>query len=131
MAIPRRAVAGGTVVAILVLGLACGGSGTGPNPPPTAITIDLIPDLFDPADAVIAAGGTVTWQWTADPDGHDVTSYAVGGSATFPSIPAFVGVQMVQTIIPAAGTYYFRCSIHSPTPVGGVCTGMCGKITAE
>ena len=125
----RRLSIGGVVLAGLV---ACGGDGgTGnTNPPPNAITINLVSSptpAFSPAVDTIAAGGTVTRQWDAGL--HDVTSFSVSGSPTFPDVPSHTGVQAPQTIIPVAGTYHFFCTNHATQACAA--GAMCGVIVAE
>ena len=119
------------VAAGLVTAAACGSKGgpSGPpNPPPTAITINLDGSgvgVFSPAVDTLALGGTVTWQWDAST--HDVTSYGAPG---FPSLASHTGSQAPQTIFPVAGTYKFVCTNHG-TSDGTTCSGMCGRVVVK
>jgi plastocyanin len=123
----RRIVLSGLALCALA---ACGDDSNGStNPPPSAITINLVSSpapAFDPAVDTIAIGGIVTWQWDAGT--HDVTSFSVSGSPTFPDEASHTGVQAPQTIMPVAGTYHFFCTNH-----GGITCSpgdMCGTIVA-
>jgi plastocyanin len=119
---------GGAALALLA---ACGSDSNGnSNPPPSAITINLVSTptpAFQPAVDTIAAGGTVTWQW--DMGMHDVTSYSMAGSPTFPDIASHTGVQTQQTILTVAGTYHFFCTSHATQACGP--GAMCGVIVAQ
>jgi plastocyanin len=124
-----RITMGGAALALLA---ACGGSDSNGNssPPPNAITINLVSTpapAFQPAVDTIAAGGTVTWQW--DMGMHDVTSFSVSGSPTFPDIASHTGVQTQQTVLPVAGTYHFFCTNHATQGCGAGM--MCGVIVAQ
>ncbi len=116
----------------LLASLACSGGDSNGNsgPPPTAITINLVSSplpAFQPAVDTIAVGGTVTWQWDAGL--HDVTSFSVAGSPTFPDVPDHTGVQAPQTTIGVAGTYHFFCSNHGTQACAP--GDMCGVIVAQ
>lgn len=125
-----RLIIGGAALALLG---ACSSndSNGNSNPPPTAITINLVSSpvpAFQPAVDTIAVGGTVTWQWDAGL--HDVTSFSVAGSPTFTDVPDHTGPPPVppQTVLAAAGTYHFFCSNHGTN----LCSpgDMCGVIVA-
>jgi plastocyanin len=125
----NRSRAAGVLLAALA---ACGGSDSNGNshPPPNSITINLVSapsPAFQPAVDTIAAGGTVTWQWDAGL--HDVTSFSVAGSPTFPDVASHSGVQTQQTMLAVAGTYHFFCTNHASQ----ACTAgdMCGVIVAQ
>jgi len=120
----------GLLAAGLLTAAACGSKGgpSGPpNPPPTAVTINLVGTgvpAFNPAEDTLAVGGTVTWQWDAST--HDVTST---GDPSFISIASHTGAQAPQTIFPNAGTYRFFCSNHGTSTTTGC--GMCGKLVVK
>jgi len=123
-----------TIGGALLLAVACsGGDSTGNSgPPPTAITINLVSSplpAFQPAVDTIAVGGTVTWQWDAGL--HDVTSFSISGSPTFPDVPDYTGPPPTppQTTLSAAGTYHFFCSNHATQACAP--TDMCGVIVAQ
>lgn len=123
-----KVVTGGILLAVFT---ACGDDSNGsPNPPPSAITINLVSSpapAFSPVVDTIAVGGIVTWQWDAGT--HDVTSFSLSGSPTFPDEASHTGVQAPQTIMPVAGTYHFYCTNHGSIlcPAGS----MCGTIVAR
>jgi plastocyanin len=79
---------------------------------------------WSPKTTRIAPGGTI--QWKAMSNSHTVTAY--GGNWHFNhSLPLGSTVSHRFT---QAGTYLFRCRIHSSL-VNGHCEGMCGKIEVE
>ena len=120
-----------SVLPLLPLMVACSGyeapTGTSNTPPPPtgnpvqAATIQVQDNLYSPSTVLIAAGGTVTWNWIGD--GHSVTS---AGS------PSFVGVTLKSApftlgpvVFALAGTYSFYCTAHGVpgTYGGGTMTG--------
>ena len=115
------------VALILVLG-GCGGGGytTGvnpppppPSPPPAPNTITIAGTSFNPATLTVSAGTTVTWNFQTGP--HNVTfEDGVDNSDNQSS-----GTHTRQ--FGTAGTYRFRCTIHSDN----FTTGMVGSITVQ
>src|SRR5262245_23311699 len=119
------------LLAAVVLG--CGGYSTetgevtynppppGGNPQPSA-TIQVLDNFYSPATVLIAAGGTVTWNWGGS--GHSVTS---SGSPSFsPTAPISNAPHTLGPVTFAtAGTYEFYCTAHgvSGTYGGGQMTG--------
>jgi len=102
-------------------GDAGGNTGPAPNPPPMAVTVTTAtapPPIFIPAIIRVAVGGTVTWQNTSPPGAHhNVTS----ATSVFQS-PDFDPGQSFQVVFPQAGTFPYRCTIH---------TGMTGTVIVE
>lgn len=91
---------------------------------PNAITIQVINSRFNPAVDTVAAGGTVTWDWVAGSQQHNVVST---GSPGFTSEPAtypadstvFDGPHSHQFQFNGAGTYRYYCTDHG-TPTSGM-----------
>ena len=86
------------------------------------------PDLFG-SEAVdtIAAGGTVTWQWSGQP--HNVTPFentAFTASGTH-GTPFTFGPVTFST----PGTYRYRCTIHSQVIPSFGLVGMRGRIVVR
>jgi adhesin/invasin len=75
---------------------------------------------FNPFDAPVNAGGTVTWTWTGSAN-HNVT-WVSGGFAN--SSTQSTGTH--QVTFPSAGTFSYYCTLHG-TPT----TGMRGTVTVQ
>lgn len=113
------------VASLLLSAAACGGStptgtsNTPPDPggtPAQAATIQLQDNYYSPSTVLIAAGGTVTWDWVGS--GHSVTS---DGSPSFtPNAPvSFAPHTLGPVVFASAGTYSFHCSVHGVPGVYG------------
>ena len=97
-----------TALLVTVLLLAgCGAVAAGmtdePGPPVTTSTVQVVDNDFEPPDAEITAGDTLTWQWEGDSD-HNV----VGDGFESP-------VQRDGTFehtFSEPGTYAYRCTLH-------------------
>ncbi len=91
---------------------------------PTAVTVQLVNTLqFQPRDIIIAAGGTVTWNWPAT----GVTTHNVTPDATEPftsGVPT-TGPFSWGHIFTTPGTYMYYCVVHGLP--GGL--GMAGTVT--
>ena len=88
---------------------------------PNAVGVQVKDNSFDPASASIAAGGTVTWQWTGTAQ-HDVTWVTQSGTSNSP-------LQATGTYtrnFSAAGTYDYFCSVH-----GTATSGMRGSVAVQ
>ena len=95
-------------------------TGNVPDPPtgtpaPTA-NVEVRNGYFNPANPLIAVGGTVTWTWIDS--GHSVTSF---GSPSFsPNAPISNKPHTLGPVVfPTAGTYTFYCSAHATPRVYG------------
>ena len=95
-----------------------GGNGGGNQAPPTQRTVNLEAASFNPSDATVAVGGTVTWQddsgvaHTITPRNHTQwTRVVTTGSG-----------QALQVTFPTAGTFGYDCEFHS---------GMSGQIRVQ
>ena len=86
----------------------------------SAAAVSVQDNVFNPANATLNAGGTVTWTWTGS-NPHDVTWVAGGftNSSTQTS-----GTHDVT--FPSAGTFSYYCTVHG-TPT----TGMRGTVTVQ
>jgi plastocyanin len=85
-----------------------------------AAGVSVQDNVFNPANATLNAGGTVTWTWTGS-NPHDVTWVAGGftNSSTQTS-----GTHDVT--FPSTGTFSYYCTVHG-TPT----TGMRGTVTVQ
>lgn len=90
----------------------------------TATTADAAVSVqdnsFNPFNATLAAGGTVTWTWTGS-NPHNIT-WVSGGFSNAATRTS--GTH--QVTFPAAGTFTYYCDIHG-TPT----TGMRGTVTVQ
>jgi plastocyanin len=86
---------------------------------PTPSTITVNSNFFAPAHDTIQAGGAVKWSWLDGP--HNVTQST--GPTTFqPSPDLSAGATYGPLVLTVAGTYTYRCTIHS---------GMNGTIVVQ
>lgn len=76
---------------------------------------------WSPSVARVAHGATI--EWLAVTNHHHISAY--GGNWTYNRVLA--NGAHVDRRFASAGTFLFRCTIHSSL-VNGVCQGMCGKI---
>jgi plastocyanin len=109
------------------------GSQTSNTPPPPtgtpaqAVTVEVRSNYYNPSNPLIAAGGTVTWDWIDS--GHSVTS---DGTPSFaPNAPVSNAPHTLGPIIFATvGTYSFHCTIHGVAGVYGSGT-MTGAVFVQ
>jgi plastocyanin len=80
--------------------------------PAAAVTIDLGPTTFDPADATVAVGDTVSWKWGGGVP-HDVEGE--GFKSKMQKEGSF------SHTFGEAGTFEYRCNVH-PTTMKGTIT---------
>jgi plastocyanin len=115
------------VAAILLLAAGCssdgpttpgGGGGGGGTPPPNQRTVNIVGTSFDPSNATVAVGGTVTWN---DQSGfpHDITPV---NHTAWTAVNTTGSGQALQVTFPTAGTYNYGCTLHS---------GMNGSIVVQ
>jgi plastocyanin len=83
---------------------------------PTQATINLAAQTFSPANATIAAGGTVTWSWAGDMV-HNIVS---DGPQSFPGHPEFQTEGTYAFTFTQPGTYNFHCEVHPNTMRGTI-----------
>lgn len=91
---------------------------------PTALTVQVMNDFFQPRDVIIAAGGTVTWDWVPTAVNHNVMPDA---SEPVRSGDPTNGPNTYQFTFSTPGTYMYYCVVHGAP--GGV--GMAGTVTVQ
>lgn len=108
------------LVAAIVLGCSSDG-GTGPcGSGGTATSVGVCDNFFAPASSPITPGASITWTWRGG-NTHNVTFQdGQGSSATQTS-----GTH--SRTFPGAGTFRYRCTIHS----SDFNSGMVGSVTAQ
>ena len=79
---------------------------------------------WSPTSVRVARGTTVRWRGVTQL--HNVTAY--GGNWSF-SRPLPAG-SVVRLRFRVAGTFLFRCTLHS-TLTNGTCSGMCGRVVVR
>jgi plastocyanin len=89
--------------------------GSGGSGPSTA-TVTTVDRTFSPRTVAIAAGGAVTWQFTAT---HNVT---FGGATPTGGNIGNTSSGSVSRTFPTAGTYNYECTLHS---------NMTGTVTVQ
>ena len=108
------------VGAVLMFALGCGGGGSATQAPGGATPAAAVPTCggsagtpvaaadiaFNPNSVTVAAGATVTWT-NGDQVPHTVTFN--GG----PDCGQFAAGSTVTATFPAAGTFTYKCTIHS------------------
>jgi plastocyanin len=113
--------------AALMLALACGGSSAGTNPPPPpppgppppptpTNQVDVNDNTYNPANATVSPGATVTWTW------RGVNEHSV----TFDDGLQSSGIQRAgvhNRNFAAAGTFRYSCRVHG--------AGMSGSIVVQ
>jgi plastocyanin len=95
---------------LLSLMTACGGSSSKPGPaaappPNLGATVTLKDIAFNPGTVTIRSAQSVWWRWEDGSVPHNVTA------DTFQSLTQEHGTY--SHTFPAAGTYLYRCTIHS------------------
>jgi plastocyanin len=123
----RRMCSSLVLVAFLILTVvaATGAVAKGRQTPTRATkTVKGIVSHWSPATVRISTGDTIKWKAVSGT--HTITAY--GNNWTFNHGLATGQVQHRR--FSHAGTFKFRCTIHS-TLTNGVCTGMCGKVVVS
>ena len=80
---------------------------------------------WSPVTTTLARGGAVRWRATLY--AHRVKAY--GGNWTYARLLT-QGASTAPRTFARRGTFRFFCSIHGSV-IGGVCSGMCGKIVVH
>lgn len=119
---------GGTVGTIIIQAVSTGLSGSPLSymatalTLPTAVTVQVVNNAFQPRDITIATGGTVTWNWVAAAVNHnvmpDATEPVRSGNPTN-------GPNSYQFVFNTPGSYMYYCVVHGAP--GGA--GMAGTVT--
>jgi plastocyanin len=88
-------------------------------------TVKAIGTSWSPTTVRISTGGSIRWKAVSGAP-HTVTAYGANWSFN----RSLSNGDVVQHRFRHAGTFRFRCSIHSSL-VNGVCSGMCGKVVVR
>ncbi len=110
------------LVLFAAFALACSGDGgTGScGSGGSATSVSVCDRFFAPSASPVTPGATVTWTWRGA-EGHNVTfEDGQGSSATQVS-------GMHSRTFPGAGTFRYRCTIHS----SDFTTGMVGTVSVQ
>ena len=79
--------------------------------PPATAGVTVSNNNFNPDNAVIKTGGTVTWTWAAGAVGHNVTF--TSGPAPRPPDSATQSTGSYPATFTTVGTYGYHCTIHA------------------
>jgi plastocyanin len=79
--------------------------------PPTSADVSVNNNSFNPQEAVVKTGGTVTWTWNSGLVGHNVT-YSSGPGSLPPNSPTQAGGTTFSSTFTNVGTYAYHCTIH-------------------
>jgi plastocyanin len=110
----------------LLLFVACGGGDAGmstrptPTPPTASNAVDVRDNLFDPSAISAVVASAVIWTWRGSAQ-HNVTFEDDQGSSTTKASGSH------QRAFAAAGTYRYRCTIHS----SNFTSGMVGSVVVK
>jgi plastocyanin len=80
---------------------------------------------WSPTSVTVTRGARVTWR-NPTSVAHDVVAF--GGKWSFSR--SLSSGQSVSYVFSNAGTFLFRCALHSYVS-GGVCHGMCGRVVVQ
>lgn len=106
------------------IGAAPAAAGTGDASTRDTKTVKAISTHWSPTTVRISAGDRIRWK--AVSNSHTVTAY--GGGWQFDE--SLTSGLVLKHRFARAGTFKFRCQIHSSL-VNGVCSGMCGKVVVR
>jgi len=124
------------LIGVLAAALACSSGPTtdnnqngGNNQPPVlpggtpvaSANVDVANDFYAPNSVLLAAGGTVTWNWTGD-HGHSVTS-----NVFQPNAPVSYPPHSLSVTFPSTGDFAYFCTVHGVSGYG-VAGTMVGTI---
>lgn len=82
----------------------------GANPPPSAVTVDVLEDFFLPSIVPLARGGTVTWDFSGAGASHTATDDT--GMGLYDSDIVRPGGPDFSYTFAAAGDYAVVCTLH-------------------
>jgi plastocyanin len=91
--------------------IASGGGAVNPAQS-TSAGVSVNNNSFDPNEAVVKTGGTVTWTWNSGVVQHNVT-YSTGPGTLPANSPTQAGGTTFSTTFTSIGTYAYHCSIHA------------------
>jgi plastocyanin len=126
MSTPRFRIALVLAAFLLVTAVATTGAAAKDRHAPTRTTklVRAIVTHWSPTTVRISRGDTIRWRAVSGT--HTVTAY--GGNWTFNKDLSTGDVE--NRTFRRAGTFRFRCTIHS-TLTNGNCSGMCGKVVVR
>jgi plastocyanin len=108
-------------VSLLVVASLSGcGDSTGPAEPVETNQVAVRDDFFNPSNAQVVPGSTVTWTWSSG-DAHDVAFEDNLGSSALQTSGTHTRT------FAAAGTYRYRCTAHSTS----FTNGMIGQVIVQ
>ena len=90
--------------------------------PQASASVSVNNNFFSPNSVLLAAGGTVTWNWVGN--GHSVTPN--GTPAFSPDAPVSDAPHTLVVTFPSTGDYRYFCTVHGVS--GGYSSGMVGTI---
>lgn len=111
------------VVSLATL-VACGGTDTVQPGPAFPRTLDVFTpgNIFSPATADIAVGGTIRFRMTESPDGNGHNALFNRTAAGAPTDVPIVKDTTVSRTFMAAGTFAYFCTVHP---------GMSGEVVVH
>ncbi|MGZ5214045.1 MAG: cupredoxin domain-containing protein [Actinomycetota bacterium] len=126
MSTPRIRIGLGLAAFLVVTAVATTGAAAKDRQAPTRATktVRAIVTHWSPTTVRISRGDTIKWR--AVSGSHTVSAY--GGNWAFNKQLSTGEVE--DRTFRRAGTFRFRCTIHS-TLTNGQCSGMCGKVVVR
>ncbi len=115
----------GSLALAATAAMAQGHSATPANGRAGSRSVSVSGSAWNPVKTAVTRGARVTWK-NPTSVAHDVVAY--GGNWSF-SQPLSNG-QSASYVFSTAGTFLFRCTLHSYIS-GGVCHGMCGRVIVQ
>lgn len=92
---------------------------------PTMVTVQVVNNLFQPANVTIATGGTVTWNWAVTTTiAHNVSPDVTEPVRSGNPVP---GPTSYQFTFNTPGTYQYFCEVHGAPGL----VGMSGTIIVQ
>ena len=123
----KRSICTSLVLAVFLVVTAVAATGAiakGHAPTRATKTVRAIVTHWSPTIVRISTGDTIKWKAVSGT--HTVTAY--GGNWAFNH--GLATGQVEDRRFRRAGTFRFRCTIHS-TLTNGQCSGMCGKVVVR
>ena len=105
--------------------IAQGHSATPANGRAGSKSVSVSGSAWNPVKTAVTRGARVTWRNPTSVT-HDVVAY--GGKWSYSR--SLASGQAASYVFSTAGTFLFRCSLHSYVS-GGVCHGMCGRVVVQ
>ena len=121
----RRVLSRGLLVLAIVALVALAATAALANGRAGSKSVSASDSAWNPVKTAVTRGARVIWKNPTSVT-HDVVAY--GGKWSFSKTIA--PGQSVSYSFSNAGTFLFRCTLHSYVS-GGVCHGMCGRIVVQ